>query len=79
MTASHMWYDNLSLKFFRYDGMTLDISTNYEDHLNSGKQIEYDIKDKGFQNLMQCVCLGSKAFFSYEPSDAEIINYLAKK
>lgn len=38
MTASHMWYD----------GMTLDISTNYEDHLKNGKAIEYDVKSVGF-------------------------------
>ena len=62
-----------------YDGMIIDISTNYEEHLKSGKSIEYDVKDKGFQNLMQCVCLGSKAFFSYNPTDTEIINYIAKK
>ncbi len=42
MTASHMWYD----------GMTIDVSINYEDHVKKGKQIEYDINDRGFQELM---------------------------
>jgi len=42
MAASHMWYD----------GMTLDISTNYEENLNLGKPIEYDINEPGFKTLL---------------------------
>ena len=28
---------------------------------------------------MQCLCLGSKAFFVYNPTDTEIVNYIAQK
>lgn len=64
---------------YRYDGMSLDISTNYEENQKSGKAIEYNIEDKGFKDLLQCVVLGTKAFFLYDPTDTDIINYLAKK
>ena len=33
MTASHMWYD----------GMILDVSINYEEFLQHGTQIEYNV------------------------------------
>jgi hypothetical protein len=69
MTASHMFYN----------GMTVDISTNYEYFLKEGKQVEYDINDPGFQAVMQLVALGSKATFSYEPNENDIKTYIARK
>jgi sodium/potassium-transporting ATPase subunit alpha len=67
MTASHCFYN----------GFSLDLSTNYEEVRKSGARVAYDVNDFGFKSLMQCVALGSKATFSYNPSIDEIKNYIA--
>jgi len=70
MTVSHMFYD---LKI-------VDASTNYED-FKKGKidQVEYNINEAGFKQLMQCVALSTKATFSFLPSIESIKNFIAKK
>lgn len=69
MTASHMCYD----------GMVVDVSINYEKVKKEGAEIEYNVEDAGFQAVINSIALGSKAYFYYEPSEAEIQTYIAKK
>lgn len=69
MTASHMCYD----------GMVIDVSVNYEKVRKEGAQVEYNVEDPGFKAVIDSIALGSKAYFYYEPSEAEIQTYIAKK
>lgn len=70
MTVSHMFYD-LAL---------VNASVNYEAHKkNPNINLGYNVKDTGFQALIQAVALGSKATFGYLPSNDEVIKYVAKK
>ena len=70
MTVSHMFF-NLCMK---------DASVNYEQFKkNPALSLDYDIKDAGFQALVQAVALGTKAQFRFTPSKEEIIKYVAKK
>ena len=69
MTVSHVFYNS----------QILDCSVNYETHLKTGAAIEYNPKDPGFLNLVQAIALGSKATFSYNPTDDEMRTYHALK
>ena len=68
MTASHCFYN----------GQSIDLAVNYEDVLKQGLKPDYDINDPGFKSLLECVALGSKATFSYNPTLDDIKNYIAK-
>ena len=68
MTVSHLFYDF---------GM-LDASVNYSEALNNpGLKLDYNVEDPTFKALMQAVALGTKATFSYQPTDEEMKKYLA--
>jgi sodium/potassium-transporting ATPase subunit alpha len=68
MTMSHLFY-NLGM---------VDASTNYEDCKgNPDLKVGYNPKDPMFQTLMETVALGTKATFSYAPTDAEMKKFLA--
>lgn len=70
MTVSHMYYN----------GRIVDAALNYEKFKKNPKQyIDYDVNDKAFQALLECMILGSKATFSYTPTIDEIKSYIAKK
>ncbi len=70
MTVSHMFF-NLGMK---------DASINYETFKkNPGLNLDYDVKDPGFQSLVQAIALGSKAQFRYTPTKEEIVKYVAKR
>lgn len=69
MTVSHLQY-NLTL---------VDASTSFSKHKkNPNHKIEYDPADPMFQQLIQSVALGTKATFSYNPTEIEIKEYLAQ-
>lgn len=69
MTVSHLFYDF---------GL-IDASINYEAYQkNNDTVIPYNINDRGFNELLQCVALGTKANFSYNPTTEEIKKFLAK-
>ena len=53
MTASHMFFD----------AKIIDISKNYEAVTRNGESVDYNINEAGFQSLMDCIALGSKATF----------------
>lgn len=70
MTVSHLFYD-FGLQ---------DASINYDSYLsNKNLQLGYDVSNRGFKDLMQCVALGTKATFSYMPNSDEMKKYLAVK
>ena len=70
MTVSHLFY-NLGM---------IDASVNYETaKKNSAIKLEYDLKEPGFQALIQGVALGTKAQFRFNPSKEQIVKYIAKK
>ena len=47
--------------------------------MKTGENIQYNPKDVGFLNLVQAIALGTKATFSYNPSDDEMRTYHALK
>ena len=70
MTVSHLFF-NLGM---------IDASINYETaKKNSAIKLDYDVKDPGFQALIQAVALGTKAQFRFNPSKEQIVKYIAKK
>lgn len=71
MTASHIFYD----------GKIIDVSINFEEKTRNNIDIPYleAIEEPGFQSLIKCIALGSKATFSYKPTLEEIKTFLAKK
>ena len=76
MTVSHLFYDMKEV----------DASTNYEEYLrdiesdpNTKSRVEYDVKDKGFMELMQAVALGTYTIFEYVPKEDEIKRLYALK
>ena len=64
-----------------YNGNTVDASTSYDDYQADpiNKKIDYDINDPAFQEILQCMILGSKASFSYNPSTDEIKQFIGKE
>jgi hypothetical protein len=69
MTASHIFYD----------GKVIDVSTNYEEKVKNGKEIDYDVNEIGFKKMIELVALGTTAQFAYNPTKEEIKTYYAKK
>jgi sodium/potassium-transporting ATPase subunit alpha len=70
MTVSHLFF-NLGM---------IDASINYEVYKkNPSIKLDYNVKDPGFQSLMQAVALGTKAQFRFNPSKDQIVKYIAKK
>ena len=78
MTVSSMWYS----------GELRDASTNYSIYLanKDNIELEYDINDETWKELIKTVTLGTKAFFEYTPSEeavkrkiGKILNKNAKK
>jgi sodium/potassium-transporting ATPase subunit alpha len=68
MTVSHIYY-NLGM---------VDASINYEECKgNPDLKIGYNPNDPMFMKLMEAVALGTKATFSYVPTDAELKTFLA--
>ena len=70
MTVSHLYYG----------GQMVDASVNYEDFIKepNEEQIEYDINDPCFKDLLEVMILGSKASFAYNPTDDDILNFIGK-
>lgn len=40
--------------------------------------MDYDINDPAFKEMLECLILGSKAYFSYQPSGDECKQFIAK-
>ena len=70
MTVSTLWYD----------GEMFDATTNYQVYLENKDvmTIDYNINDPTCKELIKTVALGSKAFFSFSPSDQVIRRRIAK-
>lgn len=70
MTVSHLFYDFT----------VFDASVNYED-FKKGKvnKLPYIIDDKVFKTLLRSIALGTKASFSYKPTEEEIKRHVAVK
>jgi len=76
MTVSHMFYNR----------RTVDCSLNYQAHLKNQalpkpdeKMIcEYSLQDPGFMALVEAVVLGTYTIFSYEPTEDEMKQLLAR-
>ncbi|CDW80621.1 k antiporter p-type alpha subunit family protein [Stylonychia lemnae] len=70
MTVSHLYYN----------AQIHDASINYEKlKKNQELKLDYDIKDPAFKNILDCMILGSKASFAFNPKNEEIKAYIAKK
>ena len=70
MTVSHLYYSN----------KLIDANVNYELYKkNPSLKLDYDINDPDFKNLVKMMALSSKASFSYNPSDEEILMHFQKK
>jgi len=70
MTVSHLYYN----------AQIHDASINYEKlKKNPSLNLDYDINDPAFKSLLECMILGSKAAFAFNPTTEEIKAYIAKK
>lgn len=71
MTVSHLFYG----------GELIDADINYEQHIKSNKTLKlgYDLNNSDFKELLKMMALGSKANFSYFPSDEEIVAYCKRE
>ena len=65
MTVSHLYFNN----------RLIEAHVNYETFKKnpSAYSLDYDINDPNFKDLVKMMALGSKASFSYTPSDEEIV------
>jgi len=71
MTVSHLWHD-----------MEMhDAAINYQNialGLNKKEEIDYDINNNDFKELLRCVVLGSKAFFDFNPDEEHVKKEIGK-
>ena len=70
MTVSSLWYN----------GEVRNASVNYQSFKESKGELEidYDIEDGTFKELMRTVALGTKAFFEYTPTEEAIKRKIGK-
>lgn len=70
MTVSHLFYNN----------RLVDAHINYETFkARPGMyKLEYDVEDPNFKSVLKLMALGSKASFSYNPTDDEIVEEYKK-
>ena len=71
MTVSHVWYD-LEMR---------DASINYQNialGINKNNEIDYDINNNDFKELLRCIALGSKAFFDFNPDEEHVRKEIGK-
>lgn len=70
MTVSHLYYNN----------KLVDAHINYETFkAKPGMyKLEYDVEDPNFKDILKMMALGSKASFSYNPTDDEIVEMYKK-
>ena len=63
-----------------YSGELRDASVNYSIYLTNKDniQLEYDINDETWKELIKTVALGTKAFFEYTPSEEAIKRKIGK-
>ena len=70
MTVSSLWYS----------GELRDASVNYQTY-KQGKgeiEIDYNVKDETCAELIKTVCLGTKAFFEYTPTEETVKRKIGK-
>jgi sodium/potassium-transporting ATPase subunit alpha len=69
MTVSHLFVN----------GEVIDAHMNYENALkNPSVKLGYNVKDKNFMEFVKMMALGSKANFSFNPTDDEIVHVYTK-
>jgi sodium/potassium-transporting ATPase subunit alpha len=69
MTVSHLFVN----------GEVIDAHINYENALkNPSVKLGYNVKDKNFMEFVKMMALGSKANFSFNPTDDEIVQVYRK-
>ena len=71
MTVSHLFYNN----------KLVEANVNYETHQKDPQahQLDYDIHEPEFKEILKMMALGSKASFNYNPSNEDIISHYGKK
>ena len=69
MTVSHLFY-NLG---------SVEADVNYEAVKKGKATSEYNINDPAFTALLECMAIGTKATFSYNPTVDEMKKYLSVK
>lgn len=68
MTVSHLYYNaEIHEASISYD--------KFKKHPEI--KLDYDVNDSAFKSLLECMILGSKATFSYNPSTDEIKQYIS--
>ena len=71
MTVSHIWHDlEMHDASINYQNVTLGLS--------KAADLDYDVENKDFKELLKCVTLGSKAFFDFNPDDDLIKKEIGK-
>ncbi len=58
-----------------------DAAINYQNialGLNKKEEIDYDINNNDFKELLRCVVLGSKAFFDFNPDEEHVKKEIGK-
>lgn len=58
-----------------------EASINYQNialGLNKKEEIDYDINNYDFKELLRCVALGSKAFFDFNPDEDHVKKEIGK-
>lgn len=66
MTVSHLFFNN----------NIVDSHINYEQALrNPSVKTGYNVKDENFLDFVKMMSLGSKANFSFNPTDDEIVAF----
>ena len=72
MTVSHMWFG----------GQLYDASNNLQeweqDGKGKGRELGYPLENGDFKKLMENVVLGTKASFTYNPTEDDIKRYIAR-
>ena len=64
MKVSHLFYGN----------KMVDGDTNYDDYKNNPNlRVEYELDDSDFKELVLAMAVGTKATFSYNPTDDDIL------
>lgn len=71
MTVSHIWHN---MEMF-------DASVNYQNislGINKKDDIDYDVNNNDFKELLRCVTLGTKAFFDFNPDEDHLWKEIGK-
>ena len=71
MTVSHIWHN---MEMF-------DASVNYQNlqlGINKKEEIDYDVSNNDFKELLRCVTLGTKAFFDFNPDEDHLKKEIGK-